>query len=87
MSIDPTAADQATSDPAPLDPSSPVTVGEIAEFLRHLTELCTSGRDDDPDARAAVLHRKAELFTRLAADPALSVTSPAPSPASTRDTP
>jgi hypothetical protein len=100
MSVEPTTptpTDQATSVPAPLDPSShvivaPVTaaavsVGEIAEFLRHLTELRTSGRDDDPDARAAFLHRKAELFTRLAADPALSVTSPAPSPASARDTP
>ena len=89
---DPTAADQATSACAPLDPSShvtaaPVTVGEIAEFLRHLTDLRASGRGDDPAARAAFLHRKAELFTRLAADPALSVTSPAPSPASARDTP
>jgi hypothetical protein len=68
MSIDPTAADQATRDPAPLDPSSPVTVGEIAEFLRHLTDLRVSGRGDDPAARAAFLARKAELFTRLAAD-------------------
>ena len=48
-----------------------VTVGEIAEFLRHLAELRASGRGDDPDARAAFLARKAELFTRLAADPAL----------------
>jgi hypothetical protein len=63
----PTPINQATSASAPLDPSSHVTVGEIAEFLRHLTELRTSGRGDDPDARAAFGHRKAELFTRLAA--------------------
>lgn len=95
MSVEPTTptpTDQATSVPSSHVIVAPVTaaavsVGEIAEFLRHLTELRTSGRDDDPDARAAFLHRKAELFTRLAADPALSVTSPAPSPASARDTP
>ena len=69
---DPTAADQTTSDTTLLVPSShvtaaPVTVGEIAEFLGHLTELRASGRGDDPAARAAFGHRKAELFTRLAA--------------------
>ena len=79
MSIDPTvptsptAADQATSDPAPLDPNpvtvAAVSVGEIAEFLRHLTALRASGRGADPAARAAFLTRKAELFTRLAPDP------------------
>ena len=74
----PTPTDQATSAPAPLDPSSHVTVGEIAEFLRHLTELRTSGRGDDPTARAAFGHRKVELFTRLAAGPALSTAPPAP---------
>jgi hypothetical protein len=79
---DPTAADQATSASAPLDPSShvtaaPVTVGEIAEFLGHLTDPRVSGRDADPAARAAFLHRKAQLFTRLAADPALSAAPPA----------
>jgi hypothetical protein len=89
----PTPMDQASSDPAPLDPTShvtaapitaapitaaPVTVSEVAEFLRHLTELRTSGRGDDPAARAAFLHRKAELFTRLATDPALSAAPPAP---------
>ena len=90
MSVDPTAptpTDQATSDPAllvPTDPvAAPVTVGEIAEFLRHLTDLRISGRSADPDARAAFLHRKAQLFTRLAADPALSAAPPAPR----RDTP
>ena len=54
------------------------TVGEIAQFLGHLTKLRTHGRDDDPAARAAFLHRKAELFTRLTTDPALSTTPPAP---------
>jgi hypothetical protein len=81
MNVEPTAptpTDQATSAPAPLDPSSHVTVGEIAEFLRHLTELRTNGRGDDPAARATFLHRKAELFTRLTADPALSTAPPAP---------
>jgi hypothetical protein len=82
----PTPMDQASSDPAPLDPTSHVTaapvtvaavsVGEVAEFLRHLTELRTSGRGDDPATRAAFLHRKAELFTRLATDPALAPPAP-----------
>ena len=86
MNVEPTAptpTDQATSAPAPLDPSShvtaaPVSVGEIAAFLRHLIELRTGGRSDDPAARAAFLHRKAELFTRLTVDPALSATPPTP---------
>ena len=87
MSVEPTAptaADQTTSDPAPLVPTdtpvtaAPVTVGEIAEFLRHLTDLRVSGRSADPDARAAFLHRKAELFTRLAADPSTPTSPPAP---------
>ncbi len=83
MNLDPTgpaAADQATSDPAalvPTDiPAAPVTIAEIAEFLRHLTDLRVSGRDRDPGARAAFLTRKAELFTRLAPDPT-DPTSPA----------
>ncbi len=79
MRIDPSAptpADQATSDPSPHVPTdstagpviaTPVTISEIAEFLRHLTDLRTSGRTD-PDARAAFLARKAELFTRLDTD-------------------
>jgi hypothetical protein len=86
MNVEPTAStptDQATRAPSPLDPSShitaaPVTAGEIAEFLRHLTDLRTSGRGDDPAARTAFLHRKAELFTRLAIDSALSAGPPAP---------
>lgn len=84
MSVDPTApasADRAISDPAQLVATditaAPVTVGEIAKFLRHLTDLRVSDRSDDPAARAAFLHRKAELFGRLAADPALSA-APAP---------
>jgi hypothetical protein len=85
MNVEPTAptpTDQATSVPAPRGPGShvtaaPVTVGEVAEFLRHLTDLRVSGRGDDPAARAAFLHRKAELFTRLTADPALSTAPPA----------
>ena len=71
-------ADRATSDPAPLVPTPTaadhvttdhvttdhVTTREIADFLRHLAEL----RRDDPGERVAFLARKAELFTRLAAD-------------------
>ncbi|WP_300008075.1 hypothetical protein [Pseudonocardia sp.] len=76
MSPDPTAStasDLATSDPALLvstdTTAAPVTAGEIAEFLRHLADLRTSGRDTDPEARAQFLHRKAGLFTRLDPDP------------------
>jgi len=75
MRIDPSAptpADQTTSDSSLLAPTDstagPVTISEIAEFLRHLTDLRISGRDADPDTRAAFLHRKAELFTRLDTD-------------------
>ena len=82
-----TPSDRATGDPAlgvpthitaPPVTAPPVTVGEIAEVLRHLTDLRTSGSDGDPDARATFLHRKAELFTRLAADPAILTSPPAP---------
>lgn len=46
-----------------------VTAREIADFLRNLAELRAGPRGDDPGERAAFLARKAELFTRLAADP------------------
>jgi hypothetical protein len=49
-----------------------VTAREIAEFLRHLAELRAGTRGGDPAERAAFLARKAELFTRLAADPTAS---------------
>jgi hypothetical protein len=76
--------DRVTSDPAPLVPTPTtadppaagpdpvttdhVTVREIADFLHHLAELRAGARSDDPTERAAFLARKAELFTRLAAD-------------------
>jgi hypothetical protein len=71
------AADQAASNPASLLPTATdtgpervtaerVTVREITEFLRHLAELRAGG--DDPGERAAFMARKAELFTRIAAD-------------------
>ena len=86
MSVEPTAptaADQTTSDPAPLVPTdTPITTREIAEFLRHLTEL-RGARGGDPTERAAFDHRKTELFTRLAADPS----TPASPPAAERHTP
>ncbi len=75
-----TPTDQDTSGPAQLVPTAPVTVGEIAEFLRHLTDLRTSGRDADPDARAAFLACKAELFTRLGTDTDTDTGGPAGAP-------
>jgi hypothetical protein len=84
----PTPTGRAIIDPAQLVPTTPVAAapvaaasvaaGEIAEFLRHLTDLRTSGRSADPAARAAFLHRKAELFTRLATEPLTSTSAPAP---------
>jgi hypothetical protein len=81
----PNASDRAASDPAPLIPTTtdriaanPVTAREIAEFLRHLAELSHSPRGGDPGARAAFLARKAELFTRLGADPTTPASPPAP---------
>ena len=83
MSVEPTsssASDRVTSDPAPLVPTDitagPVTAREIAEFLRHLAELRASGGERDLAARAAFLHRKTELFTRLAADPPTPARAP-----------
>ena len=43
-----------------------VTARDIAQFLHHHAELRTGPRGDDPAQRAAFLHRKAELFTRIA---------------------
>ena len=59
-----------------------VTVTEIAEFLSHLRALSQPGAADptrDTTAeRAAFLARKAELFTRIAADPARPPSPPSP---------
>jgi hypothetical protein len=52
---------------------SPVTIAEIAEFVRHLRALSRpSTGDNDPTGdpavkRAAFLARKADLFARIAA--------------------
>ena len=74
----PIAADRSAGDaaalppppPAPPDPpvptADPVTAGEIAEFLRHLTRSPLTGRGRRPADHAALLARKAELFTRIA---------------------
>jgi hypothetical protein len=79
----PTAAGQAASDTAPLIPTgTSLTAREIAEFLRHLTEL-RGARGGDPTERAAFLHRKAELLNRLAAD----LSTPTGPPAAERRTP
>jgi hypothetical protein len=64
-----TAADTA-ADPAAAEPGR-VTAREIAEFLRHLAEFRSDARSD-PGERAALLARKADLFTRIAADPTAS---------------
>jgi hypothetical protein len=66
---DPTGTDPTGTDPTGTD--APVTISEIAEFLRHLRTLSTSlavepGRDTSAE-RAAFAARKADLFTRIAA--------------------
>ncbi len=80
-------ADRATSDPPPLVPTpiaadhvtaDHVTAREIADFLRHLAELRAGTRGDDPGERAAFLARKAELFTRIGADPPAPLSAPPP---------
>jgi hypothetical protein len=43
-----------------------VTARDIAQFLHHHAELRAGPRGDDPAERAAFLHRKADLFTRIA---------------------
>ena len=54
------------------DIGAPVTIAEIAEFLRQLRALSRPGAADptrDTTAeRAAFLARKADLFTRIAAE-------------------
>jgi hypothetical protein len=72
---DPTGTDPTGTDPTGTDPTgtdAPVTIGEIAEFLRHLRTLSTSlavapARDTSAE-RAAFAARKADLFTRIAAE-------------------
>jgi hypothetical protein len=86
------ATDRATSDPTTLIPTATaatgpadhltgdqVTAREITEFLRHLAELRVSARRDDPARRAAFLARKADLFTRIAAQHAGTPAEPPPS--------
>jgi hypothetical protein len=89
MNTDPTSTD-------PTSTGSPVTIAEIAEFLRHLRALSRpSTCDNDPTGqpaveRAAFLARKAELFARIAAahpDLIPTATSPtATSPTATSPT-
>jgi hypothetical protein len=69
----PAAPDHVTADHVTADH---VTVREIAEFLRHLAELRVGTRGDDPGERAAFLARKAELFTRIAAQYPPPTTAP-----------
>jgi hypothetical protein len=48
-----------------------VTARDIAQFLHHHAELRAGPRGDDPAERAAFLHRKADLFNRIADQAAL----------------
>jgi hypothetical protein len=66
---DPTGTSPTGTSPTGTD--APVTISEIAEFLRHLRTLSTSlavdpARDTSAE-RAALAARKADLFTRIAA--------------------
>jgi hypothetical protein len=58
-----------TVTPPTCGPAGHVTAREVTEFLRHLAELRVGAHSDDPARRDAFLARKAELFTRIAADP------------------
>jgi hypothetical protein len=80
------ATDRATSDPTTLVPTATapadhvtgdhVTARQITEFLGHLAELRVAAGRDDPAQRAAFLARKADLFTRIAAQPARTPAEP-----------
>ena len=48
-----------------------VTARDIAQLLHHHAELRAGPRGDDPAERAAFLHRKADLFNRIADQAAL----------------
>lgn len=80
------ATDRATSNPTTLlptataaaGPAEHVTVTEIAEFLHHLAELRVGAHRDDPALRAAFLARKADLFTRIAAQHTPTPAQPPP---------
>lgn len=88
------AADQATSDPAPLlgtttaavGPADDVTAGEIAEFL-HLARFRSPVLGGDPVDRAALMARKADLFTRIADQHARTTAGPPSTTAPTTPTP
>ena len=75
----------------PTDPTgtdTPVTISEMAEFLRHLRSLSTSlaldPAHDTSAERAAFAARKAELFARIAAGhPDLIPTSTSTAPPAT----
>jgi hypothetical protein len=88
---DPITADRSTGDTAALVPTAtgatqpadpvtadPVTAREIAEFLHHLARFRSPAAGGDPADHAALLARKAELFTRIADQHAGSATSPPP---------
>ena len=72
---DPTGTNPTGTNPTGTDPTgtgAPVTISEIAEFLRHLRSLSTSlavdpARDTSAE-RTACAARKADLFTRIAAE-------------------
>jgi hypothetical protein len=80
VTADPVTADPVTADPVTADPvtADPVTAREIAEFLHHLARFRSPAAGGDPADHAALLARKAELFTRIADQHAGSATSPPP---------
>jgi hypothetical protein len=72
---DPTGTNPTGTNPTGTDPTgtgAPVTISEIAEFLRHLrilsTSLAVDPARDTSDERTAFAARKADLFTRIAAE-------------------
>jgi hypothetical protein len=71
-----------TTDPDTTDPGSPVTTAEIAELLRQLRALsrpsATVSTRDTTAERAAFLARKADLFTRIAAQHPDLIPTPTP---------
>ena len=46
---------------------APVTIAELAEFLRHLARFRSPAVGGNPADHAALLARKADLFARIAA--------------------
>jgi hypothetical protein len=85
--MNPDTTDPDTTDPDTTDPDSPVTTAEIAELLRQLRARsrpsATVPTRDTTAERAAFLARKADLFTRIAAQHPDLIPTPTPTPTPT----